>query len=250
MKKKFIGTYLLLLFFSLCIMIIDSKEKVYLSDRLYNFFSFNIRDLINKWTRSKELERENSKLLKEIAELSYEKQSYQTLKKENQKLKKILKFQTQYPKSIIPCRIINRLPEEVNLSYLIGKGASQGIRENAPVISSKGVFGKVLKVGRENSLVSTLKNYNVALSALDTRSNVKGIFRWDKKFYLEGVPQYADVKSGDTIVTSSKGSVFPEGLPIGRLVRVSKDEANYSLKIEIEPFEDFSDVDVVFVIKE
>ena len=83
---------------------------------------------------------------------------------------------------------------------------------------------------------------------MDKRSEVKGILRWHNKFYLEGVPLYADVEKGDTITTSGIGSVFPRGLRIGKVTKISRDESAYSLSIEIEPFEDFNNPDVVFLI--
>ena len=196
------------------------------------------------------MKKENARLLEKIAALSYEKQIYNELKKENQELKEIIEFKFSYPKVIIPAEIKRRTPEEINLSYQIGKGASDGIERNAAVISYKGVVGKVLKSGKNTSVVQTLKNYNSAISVKDTRSKIEGILKWNKKFFIEGIPQYADLKEGDTLVTSGKGSVFPKGLPVGIVTYAGRKVDDYSLEIEVEPFENFSKVDVVFVIKE
>jgi len=249
LKKKFVLTYILLTLVSLFLIIIDSRLKVPLNSQLYKFFSPRIRGVVNQWAECKKCEEKNKSLQKEIAELSYERQIYRTLKQENEEFRKILGFQSNFPLDIIPAVIVNKLPEMVNISYVISKGSLKGIEEDDAVIGFDGVFGKVLKVGSESAVIQTLMNYNVALSAIDQRSDVKGILKWDMKFYLEGVPLYADVEAGDTIVTSGRGSIFPRGLRIGKVTKIIRGESTYKSKIEVEPFEDFNNPDVVFVIK-
>lgn len=248
MKKKILFTYIILVFISLILLIIDSRLKLPLNSMVLNFFPIKTRSILNQWKEYQKLEEKNKELLKEIARLSYESQRYQSLKKENEQFRKILDFQSNFPLYIVPAEIVSKLPQMINISYIISKGRSKGIKENDPVIGFNGVFGKVLKVGSETSIIQTLVNYNVALSAMAKRSEVKGILRWHKKFYLEGVPLYADVEKEDTIITSGIGSVFPRGLRIGKVTKISRDESAYSLIIEIEPFEDFNNPDVVFLI--
>ncbi|MCK4527852.1 rod shape-determining protein MreC [candidate division WOR-3 bacterium] len=250
MEKKFIIIFILLFIISIALIIIDSESE--LNDRIYNLTSHILtpgRKITNQWARYRKLKERNRALLKQIAKLSYKERRYEAIKKENEHLRKILEFQENFSYDLIPCEIINRLSEALNISYLLSKGASSGIREDDPVIGFHGVFGKVLKVGKKTSVVQTLENYNISLSAMDKRSQVKGILKWARGFYLEGVPLYADVREGDTIVTSGRGSVFPRDLKIGKVVSLKKDKSDYSLRIEVEPFENFRDPEVVFLLK-
>lgn len=249
MEKKILRVYLLLFCISLLFIVIDGFSDIKLRDKSYDFLSLNFRNFFSKLLPGDGLKEENSRLLNKIATLSYERQVYDELKKENQELKKILEFRFNYPNVIIPVEVERRTPEEINLSYQIAKGTSDGIERNAVVISFKGVVGKVLKVGKNTSIVQTLKNYNSAISIKDTRSEAQGILKWNKKFFIEGIPEYADLKEGDTLVTSGKGSVFPKGLPIGIVTYARKNPNDYSLETEVKPFEDFNKVDVVFIIK-
>jgi rod shape-determining protein MreC len=209
----------------------------------------NIMGVANRLEDYRVYREKNKKLLNKIAKLSYESQKYKELKKENELLRKTLEFELNFPGDIIPAEILSRVPEIVNISYIISKGSIEGIEVGDPVIGFYGVFGKVLKVANENSVVQTLMNYNVSLSAVDQKTDVRGILKWDSKFYLEGIPNFANVEIGDTIVTSGRGSIFPPGLQIGKVDKISKDESTYSMLIEIEPFEDFENPDVVFIIK-
>jgi rod shape-determining protein MreC len=248
-KKKFLRFYILFVFISLSFLIYEAFSDVMLGNKCYTLFSFNFRNLCSKFFKSHELKEENKRLLEKIAVLSYERQLFNELKKENQELKKIIEFRFNYPKKIIPAEIERRMPEEVNLSFQIGKGSSNGVERNAAVIGFEGIVGKVLKSGRNTALIQTLKNYNSAISVKDTKNKAEGILKWNKKFFVEGIPQYADLKKGDTLVTSGKGSVFPKGLPVGVVTGVKKRLNEYSLEIEVEPFVNLDRIDVVFIIK-
>jgi rod shape-determining protein MreC len=248
-EKTTFRVYFLLVCVSLTLLIIDGVSQARLGDRCYCFFSMNFRDCLSRLSGNNELEQKNLRILEKIAELSYEAQLYKELKKENRELKQILEFKFSYPTAIIPAEIARKTPEEINLSYQIDKGSSDGIKPNASVIGLKGVVGKVLKVSKNTSIVQTLRNYNSALSVKDTRSNVRGVLKWNKKFFLEGIPQYADLKERDTLVTSGEGSVFTKGLPVGIVTYVVKKTDDYSLETEVQPFENFDKLDVIFVIK-
>ena len=249
MEKKFLRVYFLFVCVSLSLLFFDVFTDIKLGNKCYSFFSTDFRSFFSKFLQHNGLKEENTRLLEKIALLTYEKQIYNELKKENQELKRIIEFKFNYPKEIIPAEIERRTLEEINLSYQIDKGASEGIERNAAVISFNGIVGKVLKSGKNTSVVQTLKNYNSAISVKDTRSSIEGILKWNRKFLIEGVPQYADLRKGDTLVTSGKGSVFPKGLPVGIVTYAEKNPDDYSLEIEVEPFEDLNRINVVFVIE-
>ncbi len=249
MEKKFLRVYILFVCISLSLLLFDGFTDIKLGNKCYSFFSTDFHNFFSRFLQHNGLKEENARLLEKIAVLSYEKQAYNELKKENQELKRIIEFKFNYPKGIIPAEIERRTLEEINLSYQIDKGTSQGVERNAAVISFNGVVGKVLKSGKNTSVVQTLKNYNSAISVKNTRSSIEGILKWNKKFFIEGVPQYADLKKGDTLVTSGKGSVFPKGLPVGIIIYVKEKVDDYSLEIEVEPFEDLNRINVVFVIE-
>jgi len=230
-------------------MFVDRFSDIKLESKFYELSSFNFCKFFSKISSETDLERKNKKLLKEIASLSYKKQMFDQLRRENQELKKILEFRFNYPEFIIPAEITKKTPEEINLSYMVGKGISDGVKKNAPVISFNGLVGKVLKTNESTSVIQTLKNYNSAISIRDTRSKAQGILKWNKKFFIEGIPQYADIKAGDTIITSGDGSVFPRGLPVGIVISVKKQENDFSLDTEVETFDNLDKIDVVFIIR-
>ncbi|MEO0294333.1 MAG: rod shape-determining protein MreC [candidate division WOR-3 bacterium] len=247
MKKKILRVYLLLVFLSIISLVIDRATNFKLGNNIYLIFSRNFKVLFFDFPKKKNFK--DSQLLFKVGTLSYESQLYRELKKENEKLKEILEFKNTYPKKVIPAEIENKSPWEINLSFSIEKGSLSGIEVGAPVIGLKGVIGKVLKVGENSSIIQTLKSYNSAVSVKTTRKEIRGILKWNRKFFVEGIPKFADVKKGDTLVTSGEGSVFPKGLPIGVVSYISKTGNDYSLLVEVEPFEDLENLEFVFILK-
>ena len=59
-----------------------------------------------------------------------------------------------------------------------------------------------------------------------------------------------EINYGDLIVSSGMGGVYPPGLNIGRVSRVSYQEYEISMEVELEPLIDFSRLEYVFVIEE
>ena len=58
----------------------------------------------------------------------------------------------------------------------------------------------------------------------------------------------ADVQVDDVVVTSGRGSVYPYGIPIGRITAVSSNAYSRTTEAVVEPFTDFTDLTRVMVI--
>ena len=65
---------------------------------------------------------------------------------------------------------------------------------------------------------------------------------------LPYVPQNGDVKVGDLLVTSGLGQVFPYGLPVGRVTKVTRDPAEPLSQIQAVPLAKIEgDREVLFI---
>ncbi|MEA2461000.1 MAG: rod shape-determining protein MreC, partial [Actinomycetota bacterium] len=73
----------------------------------------------------------------------------------------------------------------------------------------------------------------------------------DEDLSLEFVPKGTEIAEGDHIETSNyNGGVYPRGIPIGIVSDVSGDTRAASLDISVTPFVDFSDLEIVEVLKD
>lgn len=142
-----------------------------------------------------------------------------------------------------------------NANYItLDKGYDDGIRQDQGVADQNGVVGIVSKVSKHYSLVISLLNPNLRLSAGLKNDESYGSLWWDGKSpqyaLLEDLPRTVHFERGDTVVTTSYSASFPAGVPVGT-VDNSYDQAenNNFLTLRIKLFTDFGRINDVHVIE-
>jgi rod shape-determining protein MreC len=128
-----------------------------------------------------------------------------------------LKQQYRY----LEAKVVNNTIHRPHNYITINRGRNQGVKNSAAVINaeSNGIVGIVHKVGKNYSVVMSLLNIDIRVSAKIKRNNYFGSLLWDgknsSKAQLQSLPKHADIVVGDTIITSGYSTVFPEGIMIG-----------------------------------
>ena len=136
----------------------------------------------------------------------------------------------------------------------LNKGTSSGIQVGMPVITPRGLVGVVVEVGLYYCRVSTFLDTSVSVGAVTTRATENGLCEGDYARLhngcatLRGLPEEADVEVGDLVVTSGRGSVYPYGIPIGRVVDISANAFSRTTEATVEPFTDFTNLSEVVVM--
>ena len=77
------------------------------------------------------------------------------------------------------------------------------------------------------SLIETINNRQVKISAKNIRTGTDGILVWsgDKYFFMQNIPKSFDVKVGDELITSNYSRKYPPQVPIGKVVKVEDDKS-------------------------
>jgi putative rod shape-determining protein len=103
--------------------------------------------------------------------------------------------------------------------FAINVGSKQGIMPSMPVLADGSVAGMVLTTSRHYSIVISLLNTDMRLSAKLKRTGYFGSLRWDGIGYqtalLSDIPHHVDVRKGDTVVTTGYSNIFPADLFVG-----------------------------------
>jgi rod shape-determining protein MreC len=106
----------------------------------------------------------------------------------------------------------------------IDLGSRDGLTNNLPVLTSDGLVGRIASVGLTRSQVVLLGDPNCKVSALvENPAHDVGILNASGPLdnslaeltYLSG---NANLKSGQSVVSSGLGGIFPRGIPIGQIV--------------------------------
>ena len=130
----------------------------------------------------------------------------------------------------------------------LNKGAVHGIKNNMPVITSKGLLGHVTETGLDWCKVVSIIETSSTVGVYTDRTGVIGTVEGDIDLRSQGkcLMSYAadaDIKVGDRVYTSGTGSVYPGGLYIGRIVSIEADEATRKLIAVVDPAIDFSSLE-------
>ena len=136
----------------------------------------------------------------------------------------------------------------------LNKGSAQGIQKGMPVVSTSGLVGMVVEVGINQCYVQTILKPTSSVGALSPESSDKGLLEGDFAYLYQGqavlkyLPEDAEIKEGDTVITSGNGSVYPYGIPIGKVAEVSVNPHSRTKEAIVTPFHDFSDTKEVMIL--
>jgi rod shape-determining protein MreC len=106
----------------------------------------------------------------------------------------------------------------------IDLGTRDGVRENLPVITDAGLVGRVSSASFAHSQVVLVGDQNCRVSALvenparDTGVLLAGGTLDTSLVDLTYLASSANLKPGQSVITSGLGGVFPKGIPIGQIV--------------------------------
>ena len=162
----------------------------------------------------------------------------QALQAENAKLRNLNGILPEVIEKRLVGEVINVEVSTIRQRLLVNRGGSSGVYRSQPVISGDGVLGQVFRLGPFSSEIILITDAEHALPVQVLRSGVRTIALGtghSTSLELPYVPQNADVKTGDVLVTSGLGAVFPYGLPVARVVSVTRDPAEPLARIMAVP---------------
>lgn len=153
----------------------------------------------------------------------------------------------------VSAKVVNNTVARYTNFITVDKGLNDGIAPGMAVISPLGAVGKVKAVSRHYSVVTSLLNINVMVSAMIKRTGHFGSVQWDglnpSYVMLEYIPRHVHPVMGDSVVTSGYNAVFPEGVMVGTIeeIELSEEAPFYELKVKLS--QDFQKLTYVAVIK-
>ena len=193
--------------------------------------------------QNESLKRENEFLRYKINSLN---ESYQ----ENARLKNLLSFKNSSSFRLIASRVIARSSDSWSSGLIIDKGTQNGIRRGMSVITYLGLAGRVIEVASTTSKVMLLSDPNLGVSSIIQRSRQEGLVvgTLGGSLIMKYLPEYADIKVGDTVVTSGLNDTYPKGILVGEIIEVGKDFSGLSRYCLVKPAVNLSNLEEVLVV--
>ena len=173
------------------------------------------------------------------------------LQAENATLRNLNGIQPEVIEKRLVGEVISVEVSTLRQRLLVNRGGSSGVFKSQPVVTGEGVIGQVFRTGPFSAEIILITDAEHALPVQVLRSGVRTIALGTGRstsLDLPYVPQNYDVKVGDVLVTSGLGQVFPYGLPVGRVTKVTKDPAEPLAQIQAVPLAKIEgDREVLFI---
>jgi rod shape-determining protein MreC len=159
--------------------------------------------------------------------------------------------------ALVPARVVGIGPaQSFSRTVTIDAGARAGIRPDQTVVNGDGLVGRVLRVTSTTATVLLVVDADSTVGGRVGRSMKVGFLhgRGDlgdgSRIDLELVDQTYVPSKGETVVTwgSQDGAPYVSGVPVGRVTSVYSSPRETTQRAVIEPFVDFSALDVVGVV--
>lgn len=197
------------------------------------------------------IRKNNKRLLKEVSNLKMESVSYQELKLENGRLKKLLALKEKSPMTLLASSVVSEDLLSENQTLTINKGAKDSIREQMGVLGLNGIIGNVLKTSSNRSQILILTDRFFVIEGVIQRSREKLIIEGTGDVLLSAkhIRALLDIQIGDLIVTSGSEGLYPKGLPIGVVQNIKISNAGITKTASIKPLADLFNAEELFVIK-
>ena len=153
----------------------------------------------------------------------------------------------------VTAKAVNNSVSRFTNFITINKGKNAGIEPGMAVISPMGVVGKVKMASKHFSVVTSVLNIDLMISAVMKRTGYFGTIQWDggdpDYINFNFIPRHVEPVAGDTIITSGYSGIFPEGILIGTIAEKNLREGApfYDLKVKLA--QDFRKLSYVAVVK-
>ncbi|HCN83957.1 MAG TPA: rod shape-determining protein MreC [Sphingobacteriaceae bacterium] len=153
----------------------------------------------------------------------------------------------------IEARVVSNSIHQKNNYITINRGSKHGIAPGMGVICPSGIVGIVRDVSENYARIQSLLHSGTKISASIASTNAFGSLVWGEGNYdpqkaiLLDIPNHVIVKTGEKVVTTGF-SLFPAGLPIGKISRTGIKGGNNFLDIEVKLNTDFSTLQYVYVV--
>jgi rod shape-determining protein MreC len=224
------------------------QEGISLLTTQFGELSQTARDLRNLRQRNEELEAQNANLLLENVRLK-------EIETEAILLRDLLNFAQAHPSfDIQGARIVGHVlslePSNLQQYITLDVGREAGITHNMPVVTDRGLVGRISETGDGWSRVLLIIDESSLVNALTQSTRASGVVRGqaDGTLIMRYIPQADVVSVGDTVFTSGLGGNFPRQILIGQITQVERKDYELYQTAIVQPTVDFDHLEIVLVV--
>ncbi len=219
------------------------------------------RDLVNWFDQTFDARGRNSRLQTELETARRQAVGGRAALAENAELRRLVALDQggAIPSGYEPVagRVIARSPTVWFAAVTIDVGSGDGVRVDDPVVNGAGLVGTVSAVTAGSAQVRLLADNSSAVSAKVVPVGVQGVVKPEVgdpgHLILDFIDSTRKIHKGQAVVTAGwraqgVASRFPPNLPIGEVTRASIVEQEASQQVQLRPYADLRNLDLVQVL--
>jgi len=206
-------------------------------------------NLWNNYIYLRGVRQENRDLKFEIEQLRLQQVRLADDAQQARRLQALLGFKEQYIAKTVAAQVIGSSGSEKSRSIFIDKGSNDGVEKDMAVITADGVVGKVLLAFGSTAQVLMINDRSSGVGVILDQSRLQGVVKGTAagELILENVMTDESVAAGEQVVTSGGDQIFPKGLTVGTVMKVSPG-ADLFLNIRVKPSANLNRLEEVLVI--
>jgi len=195
------------------------------------------------------VERENRRLREQIDGLALKAQEAEESRQEVVRLRELLDLRDSVPWTTVAARVIARGADGSARIVTLDRGSHDGVRVNMPVLTPRGIVGRVIEAAPGTSKIQTILDPNSGVAGLIQRTRVQGMIvgSGEHGCRMEYVNELSNIEVGDVIITSGLDQIYPKGYTIGIVASIGEGEGLTKL-VELRPEVDFRRLEEVLVM--
>lgn len=190
------------------------------------------------------LESENARLQQEIVSLREQAREADTLAA-------LLNYARSQPENrYLAANVIGKDVSPFLRSIIISQGSQNGISRGMPVVTERGLVGRVVEVFATFSRVELITDPEIAVNVTLQTSRTDGVLtaQLNGDLIIDLIDLNAEVSPGELVLTSGLGGKYPPDIPIGQVVSVRRRDFDLFQQATIQSSVSFDNLDIVLVI--
>lgn len=197
-----------------------------------------LKDIGDNLASREALEHENAALKRHQLVLSGQLLKMQALEAENQRIRALLSSSTVIDHRVLIAEILQTSQDPYRHQILINKGKRDGVYQGQALVDAYGVLGQVIRVHANSAVALLITDPDSGIPVEINRTGLQTVAlgRGDGQMLsLPFLPDNADIRVGDLLVTSGLGGRYPAGYPVGRVRELKHPAGDSFMEAIAEP---------------
>ncbi|UDL07390.1 rod shape-determining protein MreC [Marinobacter sp. CA1] len=202
-------------------------------------------------TTREDLLEENDALKARLLILERRALKYAALAAENNELRQLMNSSELLDDRVVVAEIVSVSPDPFSHEVVINKGSRDGLSAGQAILDAHGLMGQVVQTSSFTSRVLLISDSSHAVPVEVVRNGLRAILLGNgdiDALELVHVPDTADVREGDLLVSSGLGGRFPKGYPVAEVSGIHKDPGEPFVQIDARPKAELSRSEMVLVV--